>query len=71
MMTLLKKYKFKLLLPFVGGAVGYAYYYFIGCASGSCPITSNPYISTIYGTVVASLFLVSEKKKEIKDADNN
>jgi hypothetical protein len=32
-----------------GGAAGFAYYYFIGCTGGSCPISSNPYISTIYG----------------------
>ena len=32
-----------------GGAAGFAYYRFIGCSSGVCPITSNPVISTIYG----------------------
>ncbi len=32
-----------------GGALGYAYYYFIGCQTGSCPLTSNPYITTGYG----------------------
>ena len=32
-----------------GGAAGYAYYRFIGCSSGVCPISSNPIISTIYG----------------------
>lgn len=35
-----------------GGSLGYAYYRFVGCASGTCPITSNPYISTIYGAVM-------------------
>jgi hypothetical protein len=40
------------LLALVGGIGGYAYYYFIGCASGACPITSNPYISTAYGALV-------------------
>ncbi len=38
-----------------GGALGYAYYRFIGCASGTCPITSNPYISTIYGAFMGYL----------------
>lgn len=63
-MDLLKKFKWKFLLPVLGGVLGYAYYYFIGCASGKCAITSNPYISTIYGTVVASVFLYPDKKKE-------
>lgn len=33
----------------LGGTAGFLYYYFVGCASGTCPITSNPYISVIWG----------------------
>lgn len=40
----------------IGGAAGYAYYRFVGCASGTCPITSNPFVSTIYGAVMGVLF---------------
>jgi hypothetical protein len=36
----------------LGAAGGFAYYYFIGCASGSCPITSNPWVSTAYGGLI-------------------
>ena len=36
----------------LGALLGFAYYYFIGCASGTCPITSNPYISTGYGSLL-------------------
>ena len=36
----------------MGGGLGFAYYRFVGCASGTCPLTSNPYISTIYGAVI-------------------
>ncbi len=36
----------------VGAIAGYAYYYFIGCNSGSCPITSSPTTSVIYGAVM-------------------
>lgn len=39
----------------VGGAAGFAYYRFIGCSTGSCPITSNPWISTLYGMAMGSL----------------
>ncbi|MDZ7290500.1 MAG: DUF6132 family protein [candidate division KSB1 bacterium] len=53
----------KRALPIVLGATaGYAYYYFIGCASGTCPITSNPWISTAYGAVLG--FLIIPRKKE-------
>jgi len=40
------------LLVAAGAAGGLAYYYFIGCTSGACPITSNPYTSTAYGTLI-------------------
>ena len=36
----------------VGAALGFGYYKFVGCASGACPITSNPFISTIYGAII-------------------
>ena len=39
----------------IGGALGYASYRWIGCASGTCPLTSNPWISTIYGMVLGAL----------------
>ncbi len=41
----------------VGGLVGYfVLYKLIGCSNGSCAITSNPYISTVYGIVLGLLF---------------
>ena len=54
----------------IGAAAGYAYYYYIGCMSGTCPITSNPYISTLYGTVVGIL-LISGKKKTQEQINGN
>lgn len=39
----------------IGAVLGYGYYRFIGCSSGTCPITSNPFISTIYGAVMGVL----------------
>lgn len=39
----------------LGGAAGFAYYRFIGCSTGSCPITSNPWISTLYGMAMGLL----------------
>jgi len=55
---------FKKALPVIGGALaGYGYYYFIGCNSGACPITSNPYISTLYGAVIGLIWAIPNKKK--------
>jgi len=45
---------------------GFLYYWFVGCNSGTCPITSNPWISTLYGGVIG--YLVSDlfKKKNVQ-----
>lgn len=40
------------LFAAIGAGGGFAYYYFIGCHGGACPISSNPYISTAYGAIV-------------------
>lgn len=53
----------------IGLTGGYSYYYFIGCYSGTCPITSNPYISTLYGGLIG-LILGFPNKKRVKNEDN-
>lgn len=39
----------------VGGGLGFAYYRFVGCSTGACPLMSNPWISSIYGGVIGLL----------------
>lgn len=41
----------------IGGVAGFLYWKFIGCTSGTCPITSNKFISVIYGALLGSLLL--------------
>ena len=41
----------------IGGVLGFAYYYFIGCNSGGCAITSNPYRMTAYGMLFGALLI--------------
>jgi len=68
----MKQIIYKRVLPIVVGAIlGYAYYYYIGCVSGSCPITSNPYISTFYGAVLGGLLSFPSKKKKEQLDENN
>jgi Family of unknown function (DUF6132) len=51
----------------VGAIAGYAYYHFVGCASGTCAITSKPLNSTLYGSLMGGLlfnmFVTDSKKK--------
>lgn len=53
----------------VGLIAGYAYYYYVGCASGTCAITSKPLNSTLYGGLMGGLLfnmLVTSPKKKDK-----
>ena len=44
------------LLGIVLGAIGgFIYYKTVGCVSGTCAITANPYSSTLYGAVMGGL----------------
>lgn len=45
----------------IGAGIGYAYYYFIGCTSGSCPLTSTWYITTGYGAVMGVILGLPQK----------
>jgi len=71
---MVKEFIIKNYLKIIGAATGaiggYLYYYFVGCQSGTCPITSNPYISIVYGAVMGYLVLDLFKKKE-KKTDGN
>ncbi len=37
-----------IIFTLVGALAGLAYYYFVGCSSGSCAIVSNPISSMAY-----------------------
>lgn len=43
----------------IGGGLGFAYYKFIGCSSGTCPLTSHPVVSSVYGAVLGALIATS------------
>lgn len=60
----LKKFIFPMSFILVGALAGYLYYYFFGCITGTCPISSNPVISTIYGAVIGLLLSFVFKKQK-------
>lgn len=67
----IKKHKLKFAGVLVGMLGGYLYYHFIGCNSGTCPITSNPFISVLYGGLIGYLLFDLFKKKEKKEDVEN
>lgn len=41
----------------VGASIGFSYWYFIGCNTGTCAITSSPLNSTLYGGLMGILLV--------------
>lgn len=56
------------LIGIILGAIGgYIYYVEVGCTTGTCPLTSNPYGSIVYGALIGYLFGdMFRKKKKIE-----
>ena len=52
----------------VGGIGGYLYWRYVGCSTGTCPITSSPVMSTIWGILLGGLLfsiIFTNKKNNI------
>jgi hypothetical protein len=47
----------RLLATALGAAAGYGYYRAVGCRTGACPITANPWISTLYGAFMGAMMV--------------
>ena len=69
-MEFISKHKLTIIGVIAGAIGGYLYYHFVGCASGTCAITSKPLNSTLYGALMGGL-LFSSFKKETKNPSNN
>ncbi|MBL7759627.1 MAG: hypothetical protein JNK08_02930 [Sediminibacterium sp.] len=47
----------------LGAVAGFFYWKLVGCASGTCAITSKPLNSTLYGALMGGLLLSLFKKE--------
>ena len=61
-----------ILFILTGGLAGFLYANFIGCYSGTCPLTSNKFIAmgffALFGYILS---LDSKKKNKIKETKQN
>lgn len=63
------KNKFSFIGAIAGAVLGFLYWNFVGCSSGTCAITSSPVNSTIYGTLmgvlIGGIFKTDKTKKDV------
>ena len=54
----------------IGGITGFLYWKCVGCASGTCAITSKPVNSSLYGALMGGLlFSIFKPNQKIKGND--
>ncbi len=66
----LQKYWTKAAGIIIGAVGGYLYYKYVGCVSGTCPLTSNPWSMIIYGSLMGMLLFDMIGIKAGKKQDN-
>jgi hypothetical protein len=44
----------------IGGIAGFLYYKLVGCRTGTCPITSSPFSSIVFGAIFGGLIASSK-----------
>ncbi|QGY47168.1 hypothetical protein GM418_26945 [Maribellus comscasis] len=76
MKNLVQKYKVQIGFALAGAIGGFLYWRFVGCLSGTCPIRSVWYWSTMWGTAVGYLagdfindILVRRKNKKEENSE--
>ncbi|MBL7921867.1 MAG: hypothetical protein JNJ40_16245 [Bacteroidia bacterium] len=70
MKIIIIKYKAEAVGVALGAIAGWAYWYFVGCSTGSCAITSSPVNSTLYGAFMGAILGNMFKKSEKQDKKN-
>jgi prepilin signal peptidase PulO-like enzyme (type II secretory pathway) len=68
--SFISNYGLSFLGLIIGAIAGYFYWQQVGCASGTCAITSKPLNSTLYGALMGYL-LVGIFKKDKKTVVSN
>ena len=74
MRDFLIKHKYGLLLLIPGIIAGFLYWMYVGCSSGTCPITSNWHTMVLFGGLIGYLIgdtIDDRRKKKSKTADGN
>lgn len=70
-MKIIRAYSLTIAGVLVGTLGGYLYWHYIGCASGTCPITSNPLHATLYGSLMGELlFNIFQKDRGSKNNES-
>jgi len=71
MKQVLIKHRRILLASLLGATAGYLYYLLVGCSNGGCVISSNPFISTLYGAIMGAVAVGWPETQKINTSTHN
>lgn len=57
MKKFLQVYGLTILGVVIGLIGGFLYWKYVGCSTGTCPITSSPWLSSLWGGAIGGLLL--------------
>ena len=63
MKKIYRKYWKTATFTVLGAGIGFAYWRFIGCTGGSCPLTANWHTSTLIGGLIGMLATPAGRKE--------
>ena len=69
MKKIIEKYRKTALFVVLGAGIGFAYWRFVGCSSGTCPLTANWHTSTLMGGLIGMLVVPSQRKSDNSNSD--
>ncbi len=69
MINLISTYKIPLVVAFLGALVGFLYWNFIGCSTGTCGITANWESSMGFGAIMGWFVgdIAKDKTRKLKN----
>ncbi|MFM7726051.1 MAG: hypothetical protein ACKO7B_05085 [Flavobacteriales bacterium] len=71
MKRIFRTYRKSIIASFLGAVAGYLYYSLVGCATGGCMISSNPFVSTLYGAMMGLVAVGWPETKKVNTSTNN
>ena len=60
-----------IIFTLTGGICGFLYANYIGCITGTCPLTSNRFIATLFFSLFGYILSIGNKTKKEEKNDTN
>jgi hypothetical protein len=60
-----------IIFTVLGALCGFLYAHYVGCITGTCPITSNRFVATVFFSFFGYILSIESKSKKEEKNDTN